>query len=39
MEVVLRLEEQFGVNVDADAIARLVSIPEICAALREQDHV
>jgi acyl carrier protein len=33
MEVMLRLEEQFGVSVDADTIAQLVSIPEICEYL------
>ena len=30
MEVMLRLEEQYGVSVDADTIAQLVSIPAIC---------
>jgi acyl carrier protein len=39
MEVVLRLEEQFGVAVDADTIARLISVPEIYAYLQEQNHV
>ena len=39
MEIMLRLEEQFGVAVDADTIARLVSIEEICRYLQENDHV
>jgi len=33
MEVMLRLEEQFGVAVDADTIAQLSSVPEICQYL------
>jgi acyl carrier protein len=39
MEVMLRLEEQFGVDIDADVIARLVSVPEICKYLEENAHV
>ncbi len=39
MEVMLRLEEQFGVAVDADTIAQLISIPEICRYLEAQGHV
>jgi acyl carrier protein len=38
MEVMLRLEENFGTAVDADIIAQLVSIPKICAYL-EANHV
>lgn len=30
MEVMLQLEEKFGVSVDADTIAELISIPAIC---------
>lgn len=39
MEVMLRLEEQFGLAIDADTIAQLISIPEICKYLEENDHV
>jgi len=39
MEVMLRLEEQFGVEVNTDTIARLISIPEICRYLQERGYV
>ena len=39
MEVMLRLEEQFGLTIDADLIAQLISIPEICKYLEENGHV
>jgi acyl carrier protein len=39
MEVMMRLEEQFGIEINADTIAELVSIPEICAYLKEGGHV
>jgi acyl carrier protein len=39
MEVMLRLEEKFGVEINADTIAALVSIPEICKHLESNDHV
>ena len=35
MEVMMRLEEVFGVEINPDTIASLVSIPEICAYI---DH-
>ncbi len=38
MEVMLRLEDQFGIAIDADRIARLISIPEICRFLEENGH-
>lgn len=38
MEVMLRLEEQFGVAIDADVIAQLISIPEICKYLEANHH-
>jgi acyl carrier protein len=34
MEVMMRLEEHFGVEVNADTIAELISIPTIIAYLR-----
>ncbi len=37
MEIMLRLEEQFGVVVDADIIARLISVEEICHYLIENE--
>ena len=39
MEVMLRLEEQYGVVIDADTIAQLVSVPEICKYLEANNHV
>jgi acyl carrier protein len=30
MEVMMRLEEEFGVEINADTIAALISIPAIC---------
>ena len=38
MEVMMRLEEQFGVEVTPDTIANLISIPEICAYLETNHH-
>lgn len=38
MEVMLHLEEQFGVEMDTDLIATLTSVPAICAHLQEQGH-
>jgi acyl carrier protein len=38
MEVMLHLEEQFGVEMDTDLIANLTSVPAICAHLKEQGH-
>jgi acyl carrier protein len=29
MEILMRLEEQYGVEVNADTIAQLISVPEI----------
>jgi acyl carrier protein len=39
MEVMLRLEEEFGVAIDADTIAQLISIPEICRFLEDNGYV
>ena len=39
MEVMLRLEEEFGVAIDAETIAQLISIPEICHFLEEKGYV
>lgn len=38
MEVMLLLEERFGVEISADTIANLVSIPKIQAFLQENGH-
>ena len=38
MEVMMRLEEQFGVEINPDTIASLISIPEICAYLEDNHH-
>ena len=39
MEVMLRLEEEFGVAIDAETIAQLISIPEICHFLEDKGYV
>lgn len=38
MEVMLRLEEKFGVEINADTIAALISIPEICKHLESNGY-
>ena len=38
MEVMLRLEEEFGVAIDAETIAQLISVPEICHFLEEKGY-
>ncbi|MCI0519650.1 MAG: acyl carrier protein [Chloroflexi bacterium] len=38
MEVMLLLEERFGVEINADTIAALTSVPLICAYLQENGH-
>jgi acyl carrier protein len=38
MEVMMRLEEQFGIEINPDTIAELISIPEICAYLENNSH-
>lgn len=38
MEVIMRLEESFGIEVNADTIAGLTSLPAICSYLEEQDY-
>lgn len=39
MEVMLRLEEQYGVAIDADLIAQLISVSEICKYLEANGYV
>lgn|GEM_PF-353996 len=39
MEVILKLEDEFGVAIDADLIAQLISIPEICRFLKDNGNV
>ena len=39
MEIMLRLEERFGVAVDTDTIAQLISVTEICKYLEEKGYV
>jgi acyl carrier protein len=39
MELMIRLEERFGIEINADTIAELVSIPEICSYLERNGHV
>jgi acyl carrier protein len=38
MEVMLLLEERYAVEINADTIASLTSIPRIDAYLKEQHH-
>lgn len=38
MEVMMRLEDEFGIEINADTIAELVSIPEITKYIEEQNH-
>lgn len=38
MEVMMRLEEHFGVEVTADTIATLTSLPAICAYIQENGN-
>jgi acyl carrier protein len=38
MEVMLKLEEEFGVTIDAERIAQLITIPEICRFLEANHH-
>jgi len=38
MEVMLRLEEQFGIEINADTIAALISIPVIRDYLEKNGH-
>ncbi len=38
MEVMVLLEERFGVEISADTIAELTSVEAICAYLKENSH-
>jgi acyl carrier protein len=38
MEVMMLLEERFGIEINADSIAALISIPEICAHLEANGY-
>jgi len=38
MDLMIRLEEQYGVEVDTDLIAALVSVPAIARHLKENGH-
>lgn len=38
MEVMMALEEHFGVEINADTIARLTSIPAICGYIQENGN-
>lgn len=39
MEVLVALEKEFGVEVSADTITNLVSIPAICDHIEANHHV
>lgn len=38
MEVMMTLEIQFGIEINAETIAALTSVPAICAYLKENGH-
>jgi acyl carrier protein len=38
MEVMLKLEDEFGVSIDTDTIANLISVPKICQFLEENGY-
>jgi citrate synthase len=38
MNLLMALEERYGVPLDEDLIARLVSVEAICAYLEEREH-
>ena len=38
MEVMMVLETQFGIEINAETIAALTSVPEICAYIQESGH-
>ncbi len=38
MEIMLNLEEEFDITIDADGIAQLISVPEICRFIEDQGH-
>ena len=39
MEIMMTLEEQYGVEINADIIGSLTSIPLICDYLKENGYV
>jgi citrate synthase len=38
MDLLMSLEARYGIPLDEDLIARLVSLDAICAYLEERDH-
>jgi len=38
MEVMMVLETQFGIEINAETIAALTSVPAICAYIQENGH-
>jgi citrate synthase len=38
MNLLMALEERYGIPLDEDMIARLVSVQAICAYLEEREH-
>ena len=38
MEVMMALEQHYDVEINADTIAALTSVPAICAYLKEKGH-
>jgi len=38
MEVMMRLEENFGVEINPDTITNLISVPEICTYIDQRKN-
>jgi acyl carrier protein len=38
MDLIVRLEERFGVEISTETIAELVSVPAICDYLQRSNH-
>ncbi|MEJ2596851.1 MAG: acyl carrier protein [Anaerolineales bacterium] len=38
MDLMMRLEERFGVEISTDTIAELVSVPAICDYIQTSNH-
>jgi acyl carrier protein len=39
MDVMIGLEERFGVEISTETIGKLTSLPAICAYLKEKAHI
>lgn len=39
MDVMIGLEDRFGVEINAETIGKLISLPEICTYLEERSNI